>query len=597
MGSQNEGSMSSGSASSSGSGTSSSGSGRSSRSSGSSGSPPPRDDGDEKRASEDLNVDAVESKGAAGPREDDKEETGQKGDGRVGTDTVPEPMDTQQQQHSPKVQVAPAKAQEKRRSPSPTFQSARLVVSNLTRNTTEGHLKEIFGHYGVLRSVHIAMDQQAGLPKGFANLEFDHREDAERALDFMHGGQVDGNVVRVNFVIMPKRRSPPPQSTSSLAVRQQQQQRNPASSFRGNNDGHDSGRETTRGRGAAAAPAAQPAGGRSPQRPRSPVALPPPPKRLPSPHHAATPHPLPVEAETKTSGTGPGLGPRRLPHAGMQARASAAPQAGRMLHPGVGGGGGGDRDRDRRVASPPGPPARNRPQQRSTPTPQSRDTLVPDLCVFHPQQPRTASPTPQSRDTLVPDLCVFHPQQPRTQPPTPRQPGTPLPPSPREAALAPGPAQQRITPTAQAGRLARKAHRRWREQVQVPSSGTLPTLATRKRRGRRRAQGGQLIQVPAPQQRSSARVQKGELTVPLTLTCRPGPLPCPPPPWPQQLLRLILTQQQPLIFLLNILHRLRQLISAQQVDVKTAPFLCTGHLPDLHGRMVHVEPDWWLVAA
>lgn len=79
---------------------------------------------------------------------------------------------------------------------SPTFQSARLVVGGLTRNTTEGHLKEIFGHYGVLRSVHIAMDQHAGLPKGFAHLEFDFRDDAERALDFMHGGQIDGNVVR-----------------------------------------------------------------------------------------------------------------------------------------------------------------------------------------------------------------------------------------------------------------------------------------------------------------------------------------------------------------------------------------------------------------
>lgn len=53
-------------------------------------------------------MDAVESKGAAGSREDDKEGNGQKGDGRVETDTVPEPMDTQQQ-HSPKAQVASEK--------------------------------------------------------------------------------------------------------------------------------------------------------------------------------------------------------------------------------------------------------------------------------------------------------------------------------------------------------------------------------------------------------------------------------------------------------------------------------------------------------
>ena len=44
----------------------------------------------------------------------------------------------------------------------------RLVVGNLTRNVTEDHIREIFGHYGELKSAELAMDKTVNLPKGFA---------------------------------------------------------------------------------------------------------------------------------------------------------------------------------------------------------------------------------------------------------------------------------------------------------------------------------------------------------------------------------------------------------------------------------------------
>jgi RNA recognition motif-containing protein len=41
-----------------------------------------------------------------------------------------------------------------------------LHVKNLTRNVRREHLAEIFGRYGRVRRVDVAMDAEVGLPKG-----------------------------------------------------------------------------------------------------------------------------------------------------------------------------------------------------------------------------------------------------------------------------------------------------------------------------------------------------------------------------------------------------------------------------------------------
>ena len=41
----------------------------------------------------------------------------------------------------------------------------RLHVGHLTRNVTEAHLREIFGCYGKLRGVDLALDRAVNLPR------------------------------------------------------------------------------------------------------------------------------------------------------------------------------------------------------------------------------------------------------------------------------------------------------------------------------------------------------------------------------------------------------------------------------------------------
>ena len=40
------------------------------------------------------------------------------------------------------------------------------------------------------------MDKMVMLPRGFAYVEFETKEDAERAKSHMDGGQLDGNILR-----------------------------------------------------------------------------------------------------------------------------------------------------------------------------------------------------------------------------------------------------------------------------------------------------------------------------------------------------------------------------------------------------------------
>lgn len=58
---------------------------------------------------------------------------------------------------------------------------AKLHVSGLSRNVTAEHLREIFGTFGGLRDVELAMDRRVGLSRGFGYVEFEHRREAEGA--------------------------------------------------------------------------------------------------------------------------------------------------------------------------------------------------------------------------------------------------------------------------------------------------------------------------------------------------------------------------------------------------------------------------------
>ena len=81
----------------------------------------------------------------------------------------------------------------------PPARSARVFVGRLSRNVIKDHVVEIFSTYGVVRSAEMPMDTiHPMFNKGFAYVDYEQPEDAEKACKFMDGGQIDGQEVKVS---------------------------------------------------------------------------------------------------------------------------------------------------------------------------------------------------------------------------------------------------------------------------------------------------------------------------------------------------------------------------------------------------------------
>ena len=64
------------------------------------------------------------------------------------------------------------------------------------------HIEEIFGSYGAVKNVDLQIDARVGLSKGYAYVTFEKSKDAEQAVLYLDGGQIDGNEIKVSFVLV-----------------------------------------------------------------------------------------------------------------------------------------------------------------------------------------------------------------------------------------------------------------------------------------------------------------------------------------------------------------------------------------------------------
>ncbi|PPQ68861.1 hypothetical protein CVT26_001695 [Gymnopilus dilepis] len=71
-----------------------------------------------------------------------------------------------------------------------------VIITNLTRNVVEAHLKVIFGFYGDITKVDLPVFGKSGQNRGKAALEFADSSSARKAASHMDGGQLDGNVLK-----------------------------------------------------------------------------------------------------------------------------------------------------------------------------------------------------------------------------------------------------------------------------------------------------------------------------------------------------------------------------------------------------------------
>ena len=73
-----------------------------------------------------------------------------------------------------------------------------IFVGNLSFNTNEDELRQIFEAYGQVDRVSILTDRDTGRSRGFGFVEMTSDEDGEKAITALNGSQFGGRTINVN---------------------------------------------------------------------------------------------------------------------------------------------------------------------------------------------------------------------------------------------------------------------------------------------------------------------------------------------------------------------------------------------------------------
>ncbi len=74
----------------------------------------------------------------------------------------------------------------------------KLYVGNLSYNTTDESLTEMFSQCGQVESVRIVSDRDSGRSKGFAFIEMSSESETQNAIEKMNGLAHDGRAMNVS---------------------------------------------------------------------------------------------------------------------------------------------------------------------------------------------------------------------------------------------------------------------------------------------------------------------------------------------------------------------------------------------------------------
>jgi cold-inducible RNA-binding protein len=73
-----------------------------------------------------------------------------------------------------------------------------IFVGNLSFNTSEDELRQLFEGYGQVDRVSILTDRDTGRSRGFGFVEMTNNEDGDKAIAALNGSQVGGRTINVN---------------------------------------------------------------------------------------------------------------------------------------------------------------------------------------------------------------------------------------------------------------------------------------------------------------------------------------------------------------------------------------------------------------
>jgi RNA recognition motif-containing protein len=74
----------------------------------------------------------------------------------------------------------------------------KLYVGNLSYDTNDSELQQMFSAYGAVQSAQIVMDRDTGRSKGFGFVEMSSDQEAQAAINGLNGKEAGGRSLTVN---------------------------------------------------------------------------------------------------------------------------------------------------------------------------------------------------------------------------------------------------------------------------------------------------------------------------------------------------------------------------------------------------------------
>ena len=86
--------------------------------------------------------------------------------------------------------------------------NTKLYVGNLSYDTTENDLQDMFAAHGPVTEVNLMMDRLTGKPRGFGFVTMSTKEGSDAAIQALNGKEVGGRALTVNEA-RPREERPP----------------------------------------------------------------------------------------------------------------------------------------------------------------------------------------------------------------------------------------------------------------------------------------------------------------------------------------------------------------------------------------------------
>ena len=75
----------------------------------------------------------------------------------------------------------------------------KIIITNLSRDTTEPQLKALFTEFGEVISCDLVLDKATGKSKGFGFVEMPNERDAKYAIKNLNGKTIANNRIRTKL--------------------------------------------------------------------------------------------------------------------------------------------------------------------------------------------------------------------------------------------------------------------------------------------------------------------------------------------------------------------------------------------------------------